>query len=178
MAARKRGKASKAKPAKSKRKRTPKRAAAELVIEDRRAQAARLRVAGWPLRDIAAHLNVSLGTIHGDLEAVLDRTKETTDDVVRRERAVSNERLDAITKGLWAKASTGVISAAEAVVKIEDRRAKLNGLDAPKRHELSGPDGGPVPVEAKSSLERKLEQLASRLEEPGGAAGGESSPSS
>jgi len=179
MAARKRAPRTKTarkprkRPGKQTKRRTAKQAAVELVIEDRRAAAARLRVAGWPMRDIAAHLGVSLGTVHSDLEAVLERTVDTADDIVRRERAISNERLDAMTKGLWDKASGGVISAAEAVVKIEKRRSELNGFDAPKRHELSGPGGGAIPLEAKSSLERRLDQLAERLQsEPGGTAGG------
>lgn len=46
-----------------------------------------------------------------------------------------------------------VLQAVDRLVKIEDarrrngeRRAKLNGLDAPERTEVSGPDGGAVPL--------------------------------
>jgi hypothetical protein len=35
---------------------------------------------------------------------------------------------------------------AKQILEIQDRKAKLLGLDAPTRNELSGPGGGPIPV--------------------------------
>ena len=157
-------------------KRAAKVAAAALAIEQRRADVTRLRLSGWSMRDIAAHIGVSVGTIHGDLTAVFDRTADRADDHVRRERETSLARIDAMTKGLWAKASTGDSEAVNTVRKLEERRAKLEGLDAAARHELSGPDGGPVEVlPPKSNLTEKLVDLATRLAggspQPGGTPG-------
>ncbi|MGW5697847.1 hypothetical protein ACWEWX_45630 [Streptomyces asiaticus] len=62
-------------------------------------------------------------------------------------RQEENERLDALLEAHWpAAVETRDPKAAEFVLKLIDRRAKLNGLDAPVRTELSGPDGGAVPL--------------------------------
>lgn len=49
-------------------------------------------------------------------------------------------------------------------LKIKERRAKLIGLDVPERHELSGPDGGPIPVQTlaewKATRAERLAQVA------------------
>ena len=39
-----------------------------------------------------------------------------------------------------------VLSAVDRLLKISERRSKLLGLDAPKRTELSGPEGGDIPI--------------------------------
>jgi hypothetical protein len=153
-------------PKKRKRKRTPKVAAAELAIERRREQTTKLRLAGWSIRDIAGHLKCSVGTIHSDLSEVLLRTQDTTDDAVKKDRALSVARLDKATKGIWPQVESGEVDAVDRLVKLEARRAKLLGLDAPTRQELSGPGGGAIPVEAQTSLARKLDDLRKRLVPP------------
>lgn len=111
--------------------------------------------------------------MHSDLSEVLLRTQDTTDDAVRKDRALSVARLDKATKGIWDQVESGEVDAVDRLVKLEARRAKLLGLDAPTKSELSGPDGGPIPVEAHNSLARKLDDLAKRLvpTEPSGTAG-------
>ncbi|MFB6665942.1 hypothetical protein [Streptomyces parvus] len=75
-------------------------------------------------------------------------------------RQQENERLDALLEAIWDKATTPSpvfnkereivaeeidLKAVDTVLKLIERRAKLNGLDMPQRTELSGPDGGAVP---------------------------------
>ncbi len=53
------------------------------------------------------------------------------------------------------------------LIRIQERRAALNGLDAPKKLEASGPNGGPLPVEQPNPFNLgllsvpQLEQLRS-----------------
>lgn len=76
-------------------------------------------------------------------------------------RQEENERLDALLEAAWPRATQpspifdkegNVVGeqldmrAVDTVLRLMDRRAKLNGLDAPIRTELSGPDGGAVPL--------------------------------
>lgn len=169
MAAERRKKAAAKKTAKKRpKKRTPKSSAAEIAIEKRREKATKLRLAGWSMRDIAAHLKCSLGTVHSDLTEVLTRTSEKADDTTRRERAVTLARLDVATKGIWAGIENGDVEAVDRLVKIEARRAKMLGFDAPSRQEHTGPEGGPIPITAVESLGTKLDGLRKRL--AGGAA--------
>lgn len=154
-------------------RRAKSRATAEMVIEKRRASVVQLRVAGWNIRDIAAHLDVSVGTVHGDLSEVLVRTREQANDNVKVERELSIQRLELAIKKIWPAVEAGNLDAVDRLTRLEARLAKLQGLDAPTKQELSGPDGAPIEVTARSNLERKLEELGKRLAggaaQPGGA---------
>ncbi len=138
----------------------------ELQVELRRAKVVDLRVEGHSIRDIATKLGCSVGTVHSDLEAVLIRTFDESEDRVRRERELSLRRLDVATKGIMPKVKTGEAEAARALVRIEERRAKLEGHDTQQgnRLELTGAGGGPIEVgEVKNGLVRKLDDLKARL---------------
>lgn len=149
--------------------------AKELEIEVRRAKVAKLKLGGISLRQIAQELGCSLGTVHSDLEAVLARTVDTADEHIRMERDVSLGRCEVALRAIWPRICRGDVEAINAFVRLDQRRAKLLGLDAPTKQELSGPDGGPIPVAAQTSLEQKLESLEQRLTggstQPGGTPG-------
>lgn len=161
-------------PARGRKKRSPKQASQDLLIEQRREKVAKLRTAAWSIRDIAAHLKVSIGTVHSDIAAVFERTMDKADGAIERARAVSLERLDVATKGIWPEVESGDVDAIDRLVKVEARRSKLLGLDAPTKQELTGANGGPIDVSvAKASLAEKLNALSKRLN-PGGSTGSES----
>jgi hypothetical protein len=162
------------KPAKKPRKkRTTKQKAAEMAIEQRREQTTKLRVAGWTVREIAGHLKVGLATVQRDLDAVLARTRSTADGFVEQQKAISLERLDTAMKGIWPSVVTGDFDAVDRLVRIEQRRAKTLGFDAPTKQELSGPDGDPIPIDARSQL---LERLAGLVAGAASATGAGSDP--
>ena len=133
-----------------KRKRmTLKQANAQLGIEQRRARVAKLRVMGHSMRAIAAKEKVSVATVHEDLTTVMERTRSTSAAYIERERAVSVERMDSAVKALMPKVvKGGDEEAIRTLVHVENRRAKLEGLDAPTRQEFGGIDGAPIAVEA------------------------------
>jgi len=54
------------------------------------------------------------------------------------------ERLDKMQTALWAKAQHGDYGAVDRILSIMTRRAKLLGLDAPEKREITGSDGGPL----------------------------------
>ena len=78
-----------------------------------------------------------------------------------QEAQQENERLDALLESAWPRATTPSpvfdkegevidhvldMRAVDTVLKLMDRRAKLNGLDMPVKAELSGPDGAAIRV--------------------------------
>ncbi|MFD7615776.1 hypothetical protein [Streptomyces sp. NPDC059802] len=76
-------------------------------------------------------------------------------------RQQENERLDALLEAAWPRATEPRpifnkdgevigeeldIRAVDTVLRLMDRRAKLNGLDMPVKAEVTGADGGPLAV--------------------------------
>ncbi len=103
-----------------------------------------------------------------DLSRVLQehRDDEKAEAAVYRQQ--ENERLDALLEAAWPQATTpspvldkdgevvaNVIDmrAVDTVIRLIDRRAKLNGLDMPVKAELSGPDGGAIPFSGSEATE-------------------------
>jgi hypothetical protein len=164
------------------RKRSPKQCAAELGIAKRQEAACQLRLAGWSVRDIAGHLKCSVGTVHSDISAVLERTRDTAADAIDKQRRLSLARVDKAVRAIWAKVEAGDLDACRELMRLEQRRAKVEGFDAADRHEVSGPGGAPIPIEPRTALNAKLDELAKRIlgdtGEPGGNAGARPDPSS
>jgi hypothetical protein len=143
-------------------------------VADRRAKLIRLRRQAVPFDDdrILDLGYSSPGAARKDLIRALiaNRDEEAAEVSVYRQQ--ENERLDALLNAAWPQATKPrpvldkdgeVIGhevdmrAVDTVLRLMDRRAKLLGLDAPVRTELSGPDGGAVPL-ATGTLE-ELNQL-------------------
>lgn len=122
-------------PKKKRRKTSTKQKAAQLAIEARREKAAQLKLAGWTDREIAAHLGVSLGTANTDINAVLERLQESAEDAIARQRRLALARLEKSIKGIWPGIEAGDLATVDTLVKVEQRRARLLGLDAPTKVE-------------------------------------------
>ena len=96
-------------------------------------QAWKLRIAGKSQSEIAAVLVVSQGYVSTMLKKVREeRKEELVGDV---EAHISNQaaRLDAMLDALWEKVQAGDPKAIATSLAIEDRRAKLLGLDVMQR---------------------------------------------
>ncbi len=74
---------------------------------------------------------------------------------IREVRELEAARLEQLQLGIWGKAMAGDVRAAEVVVKIMERRAKLFGLDAPITHV--------VEVITEDMLDRAIQQLEAEL---------------
>lgn len=132
-------------------------------VAHRRAQLLRLRREGIRYDDERI-LNLgysSASMARKDLNRTLEQNRDEEAAEVGIYRQQENERLDALLEAAWPRATqpSPVFSkdgqvigeeldmrAVDTVLRLMDRRAKLNGLDAPVRTELSGPDGGAVPL--------------------------------
>jgi hypothetical protein len=109
---------------------------------ERQRQALELRKSGKTYEFIAGSLgyaspNGAYKAIHTALRAVL---REPAEEL----RTLEVERLDALLDGLWKKAASGDTWSVDRALKIMERRANLLGLDAPKKIENTGKDGGPI----------------------------------
>ncbi|MFD4795872.1 hypothetical protein [Streptomyces anulatus] len=134
----------------------------EAEVSARRAKLIRLRREGVRYDDPRIlDLGYSdSGAARKDVIRALERNRNEEAAEVSIYRQQENERLDSLLEAVWDKATTPSpvfnkerevvaeeidLKAVDTVLRLMDRRAKLNGLDMPQRTELSGPDGGAVP---------------------------------
>lgn len=112
----------------------------------RKIEAMALRRQGLSYRKIGARLGVSQTQAHKDvLECLAELAKERQAET-EHHVTLELERLDALYEAVSTKAEKGDIAAINTALKIAERRARLLGLDAPTRTELSGTDGAPLSI--------------------------------
>jgi AcrR family transcriptional regulator len=130
----------------------------ELAIEARRVEVARLTHMGWSTRRIAAEIGVSHGTVATDVDAILTelaahQTKDA-EKIRARELETLAQAEAAVLKVLdraEAEDFEMVLKATDRVAKIQERRAKLLGLDAPERLDATLTEG-PSPEAAARAI--------------------------
>jgi Arc/MetJ-type ribon-helix-helix transcriptional regulator len=150
--------------------------AEQAEIAERRAQLVRLRRIGVPFDDERI---LSLGyssRSHATKDLVRALKERSTEQAaeVSVYRQQENERLDALLEAVWTRATKpspifdreGMqigeeidTKAIDTVLRLMDRRAKLNGYDMPVKTELSGPDGGAIPFSSD-----ELDELTALIE--------------
>lgn len=98
----------------------------------RRAEAVKLRHQGHTLREIATQLGVSPATVHGDIQQAL---ADVPAEGVQELRALWHERLEAATTVLMPQVREGNLEAVDRLIRLSQRAAQLQGLDAPTQME-------------------------------------------
>jgi hypothetical protein len=121
------------------------------TIVARRVKALDLRKAGLTYRRIAEELKVNVRTAYTDVQDELAALKTLTGKAAEDIRELELRRLDDYTLGLTPAARRGDVRAVIALVRVQERRAKLLGIDAPTNHTMSAPGGGPIAV-----IERRI----------------------
>ena len=104
-----------------------------------------LVILGVPYRKIAADVGVGYGTVVRDIEARLEEGAEERQGKTHLYREKQRRQLNTLLTAWWTKAVHDP-AAADRVLRILEREAKLIGLDAPQRKQIEGPDGGPISV--------------------------------
>jgi transposase len=117
-------------------------------IEERRGRVYELRLEGKSYREIASELGISHQTAHSDAMAVMDRLKAETIETAERVREIELARLDKAQKAIWPDVKQGDQGAIDTFLKIQARRAKLMGLDAPEKHDVTTAVTSATPAEA------------------------------
>lgn len=98
-------------------------------------QALELRKAGVSYAVIAEKVGYSGPS--GAFRAVDSALKRTLQDPADEVRRLEIERLDAMLLGVWPRARSGDDEAIATVLRIMTRRAKLLGLDAPVKKDIT-----------------------------------------
>ena len=107
-----------------------------LAARMRGQQAIKLRMAGATLDDIARQLDFKSAA--GAYKSVMRELKATAQDMGEGTEAVRQlelKRLDQMQFPLWPQVLAGDVAATTTALRIQERRASLLGLDAPKQIE-------------------------------------------
>lgn len=104
---------------------------------DNEARALTMRLAGETYRQIGEQLGVTTAAAYKMVRRVLDRTRKAADESAAELRQLEQERLDALLLALWKPATQGNQGAVDRVLRIMERRAKLLGLDAPTKTDVT-----------------------------------------
>lgn len=99
-----------------------------------------------------------------DFYRALTERREAREAEVTAYREEQNEILDALHAKFWPLAMEQDLKAAEMILKILERQSKLNGWEAVLKAEVSGPDGGAIPL---GSTLAELNQLIASAGEGG-----------
>lgn len=120
-----------------------------------------LRLAGASYKDIADALGYSdPSSAHDVIMQTLSRINFHN---AKELRAIENARLDRAQQAIWAQVLDGELGAVKTFLKLAERRAKLNGLDAPQKIQVS--DGT---KEAVLEMVEDLRALTTLANQPGG----------
>lgn len=157
----------------STRNRPPKIGEAEIIAE-RRVQVLALRKAGMSYRAIATRVGASIDTVWSDVQAELSElnalTAEHAEDVLTLEMRRLDDLQVQVTNILQAGPTPRAIDTA---IRLMERRAKMLGVDAPSKKQISGPDGMPLGgggvtsqmlEERESFLLTKMDELLANVE--------------
>ncbi len=126
--------------------------------EERRKKVAANLLAGLTYRQMAETFDVALGTIAKDVKIILGRWRSEQVEDINDWVSLELTRLDRALNAVWDKVLEGDARAGDLYLRYAQHRAKLLGLYAPDRMELSGPDGGPVRKNVQLDLSQLTEE--------------------
>ena len=89
-----------------------------------------LRIGGFPYRKIAEALGMSESGAAKAVYRALDRMRSEIRESADQYIQLQLERLDTMLSGVWSDAAKGRYGAIDRVLRIEERRSRLLGLDA------------------------------------------------
>lgn len=115
----------------------------------------KMRLEGHSQYSIAQALGITQAAVSRAIAVACVKANEVQADRVEHYRRLQSERLDMVLTKLWPRIEQGDVNAAATLVKIEERRAKLLGLDAPQRIQVG--------VELDTLPDSQLLEISMRL---------------
>lgn len=108
------------------------------------------RLAGHSIRAIAASLGVPRSTVHRDLTAIRGEWAEARIAALDEQAAEDQQRFRAIERTLWPGVVLGDHQAIAQWLRLQERRARTLGVEAPRT----------VTVRWERALKREVERIA------------------
>lgn len=141
---------------------TSKLAAKRIQAQAKILKAVKLRRQGLDWDSIAAAVGYKhRSTIWRHVEAWFEKRQTEIAENIDRLRDLDIDRLDAMLYALRGRIERGDPRAIDSGLRILERRAKLLGLDAAVKQEITGADGGPLVLEdARAALAARIAAIA------------------
>lgn len=114
-------------------------------------RAVELRTQGWTYQRIADECGVSVSAAYQAVVRYLEETRAISREAAEEVRRLELDRLDRMLAVIGPKAEDGDLAAADRVLRIQERRASLLGIDAPKASAVTV-DARPDTVKALMAL--------------------------
>ncbi len=127
-------------------------------------QALELRLGGASYARIGEALGMTAGGAWKAVDRLMARQDAQCEETADKLRRLEAARCDRLLVGVWPRALQGDVQAVREALRISKRRSELLGLDAPRRQELSGPEGGAIELDLSALSDRELAELQ-RLQE-------------
>lgn len=124
----------------------------DVLAQERKAEAMRLRIQGFTFREIASRLGVEVATAHGYVKTGLADLAEEQHAKATELRAIEVSRLDELMRSLWPMATGDTSDMLRKVVDDAEMRG-LTPKDLDKLLRELPPAGVPDPMAAKRVLE-------------------------
>ena len=99
--------------------------------------AMRLRLSGTTYKDIGDELGISMQAAYKAVKRVMDRTTQHANEDGDELRRLEVARLDKMLAAMWPNVLAGSYGAVDRCLKTSERRARLLGLDAPTRQDVT-----------------------------------------
>ena len=125
--------------------------ARHVLALEREVKALEMRKTGACYRVIGEQLGVTDKAAHKSVKKALAKLEAVAAEEAEEVRRLELERIDRALLAIWKQVQAGNLGAIDRMIKLQDRRAKYLGLDAPAKQELTGKDGGPVQYECDYS---------------------------
>jgi hypothetical protein len=110
-----------------------------------------LRIGGATYSEIGDALGVHKSRAHKIVMTAMDELGTITREGAAQVKQMELERLNSMQMSLWPQRKNPRV--VDTLLRIQERRARLLGLDAPTRTALTDADGGPVVFALKSILD-------------------------
>ena len=122
---------------------------------DREREIVELRTEGYVWREIAEQVGMSTAGVYKAYNRAMTRVIAPS---IEEHRELEMDRLDILQRTYWGPAVNGNLRAADYVLRVIDKRAKLLGLDAPMKVQAE------VVTYDGTDLDREVERYARLIE--------------
>ena len=138
----------------ARRKRKPRLSTQRRTVDcvDWHRQAVELRTQGWTFQRIGDELGRPVSSVYQAVVKYLEETRAISREGAEEIRRLELDRLDRILATIGPQAEGGDLAAVDRVLRLQERRAHLLGLDAPK--------SSSVTVDARPDVVKALMGLA------------------